>query len=593
MKKALYIILLLLFTTSLMAETEPTDSVAAGTKAKKERKEKKEKKAKKASSVEMHGSFQTDILVPQEDEAIGATDYAGPFLSNTYLNLGLTSTYVSAGARLELLHKPLPGFEDGFAGGGIKGVYVSGGYKYFNITVGDIYDQFGSGMLFRAYEDRTLGVDNAIRGARVTLTPYQGITFKALGGMQRQYFNFTKDNAFGFDYTQGAMMGFNLDLDIDQWSQFMMENDYHLRIGGSFVSKYNPDEDVYVVPNADQMYRLNLPKFVGAGEVRVDFNHSGWRAMMEYAYKANDPTAENGYIYRPGQAVFASLGYSQKGMSVLAQVKRSDNMSFRSDRGAHSLAGNLNNMPAFGYTHTYTCASNLPYATQPDGEWAYQLELAYKFLPKTAMGGKYGTTFKLRGCYVRGIQKDTVATVYGSLKGTDGYTSDFFAQGEEYYLDADIEFNKKITKNFTLIAMYMYQRYNQEVIRGHGEFLQAHTIVTDFQIKCSKNVNLRLEAQYQYTTQSKEDYELSGDYGSNVYGLVELSLFKDFMVSASDNYYFRSNLNYYNITFAYSHGAHRVQLAYLRAKDGYNCNGGVCRPIPAQRGLTIGYFVQF
>lgn len=581
MKRIFSVITILVLSVSLFA-TESVDSVAV----------KQGKKEKKESSVQLHGSFQTDILVPEEDKAIGATA-DDPFLSNSYLNLNLTSTYVNAGARLELMHKPLPGFEQGFAGGGIKGLYVSGGYKYFNVTIGDIYDQFGSGMLFRAYEERTLGVDNAIRGARVILTPYKGITFKALGGMQRQYFNFNKDNAYGFDFSKNGMMGFNLDLDIDQWSQFMMDNDYHLRLGGSFVSKYNEDEEIVIMDNTGG-YRLVLPKFVGAGEVRADFSHAGWRAMLEYAYKANDPTAENDYSYRPGQALFASLGYSQKGMSILAQVKRSENMVFRSDRGLGATAGNLNNMPAFGYTHTYACASNLPYATQANGEWAYQLELAYKFKPKTAMGGKYGTTFKLRGTYILGLDKDTVAKVRGTLWGTDVYTTKFFSTGDEYYLDAHLEFNKRITKNFSMIALYMYQRYNQEVIRGHGEFLQAHTIVTDFQIKCSKNVNLRIEGQYQYTTQSKEDYEIGGhDYGNNVFGLVELSLFKDFMISASDNYYFRSDINYYNITFAYSHGPHRVQLAYLRAKEGYNCNGGVCRQIPAQKGLTVGYFVQF
>lgn len=544
--------------------------------------------------VQLHGAFQTDMLVPQIDSAIGATPatYAGPFLSNNYLNLSLNSQYVTAGARLELMHKPLPGFESGFAGGGVKGIYVSGGYKYFNITIGDIYDQFGSGTLLRTYEERSLGVDNALRGARLTLTPYKGITFKALGGMQRQYFNFDTTNCFGFNYKKGAVMGLNLDLDIEEWVPKMMENDYHLRIGGSFVSKYNPDE--VIIPNPEYNFRLNLPRFVGAGEVRANFSHGGWAAMAEYAYKANDPTARTGYIYRPGQSLFLSLSYSQKGMSVLVQAKRSENMSFRSDRGLGVTSGNINNLPAFGYTHTYACASNLPYATQADGEWAFQAELAYKFPAKSKMGGKYGTTFKLHGTYIRGLEKTPVEEVRGSLAGTDGYTSKFFGMGDEYYLDAHLEFEKKITKIFSMKAMYMYQRYNQEIIRGHGEFLQAHTLVADMKVKAAKQVTVRMEAQYQYTTQSEEDYEHYGDdFGQNIYGLVEISFLNDFMVQASDHYYFRSRLNYYNVSFTYTHGAHRVSLAYLRSKAGYNCSGGVCRMIPAQKGLSVGYSVSF
>lgn len=547
------------------------------------------------SKVQLSGAFQTDMLVPQVDTAIGANSYMGPFCSNNYLNLNLNSKYVTAGARLELMHKPLPGYGDNeFAGGGVKGIFVSGGYKYFNITIGDIYDQFGSGVLLRLYEERSLGVDNALRGGRLILTPYKGITFKALGGMQRQFFNFDTANWFGFRYKEcGAVMGANLDLDIEEWSPKMMENDYHLRIGGAFVSKYNPDE--VIVPNPEYNYRLNLPKFVGAGEVRASFSHGGWQAMAEYAYKANDPTAENEYIYRPGQSLFMSLAYSQKGMSVLVQAKRSENMVFRSDRGKSAYpVGNINNMPAFGYTHTYACASNLPYATQADGEWAFQAELAYKFPAKTPMGGKYGTSFKLHGTYVRGLDNKPVDEVRGSIAGTDGYSTTFFGMGDEYFLDAHLEFEKKITKIFSMKAMYMYQRFNQVAIQKHGHFLQAHTIVTDFKVKASKKCVVRLEGQFQYTTQNAEQYEESHeDYGNNIYGLVEVSFLNDFMVQASDHYYFRSNINYYNVSFTYTHGPHRVSLAYLRSKAGYNCSGGVCRVIPAQKGLTVGYSVSF
>ena len=121
--------------------------------------------------VSFHGSIQTDMLVPQVDSVIGATNYAGSFLSNTYIDLSLSSTYVTAGARLELLHKPLPGFEDAFAGGGLPNVFVTGKYKWFEMTVGNVYDQFGSGLIFRAYEDRPLGIDNSLRGARIVLRP--------------------------------------------------------------------------------------------------------------------------------------------------------------------------------------------------------------------------------------------------------------------------------------------------------------------------------------------------------------------------------------------------------------------------------------
>ena len=121
------------------------------------------------------------------------------------MNLNFGSQYVDAGARLELLNKPLPGFEKEFAGAGIPNFYVKGKFKNNTLTVGNFYDQFGSGLIFRTYEERSLGIDNSLRGARLFLQPYSGIRFKLLGGVQRVYFNYDESNAWGFDFTQGAV----------------------------------------------------------------------------------------------------------------------------------------------------------------------------------------------------------------------------------------------------------------------------------------------------------------------------------------------------------------------------------------------------
>ncbi len=535
--------------------------------------------------VTLNGSLQTEMLVPQVDSLIGATDYAGPFLSNTYLDLGLSSRYVTAGARLELLHKPLPGFEDAFAGGGLPNIFVRGHYKWFDITVGDIYDQFGSGFIFRAYEDRPLSIDNSLRGGRIILTPYKGINFKALGGMQRRYFNFDKTNAFGLDYSQGAVMGADLELNIEEWIPKMSENGYRLLVGASYVSKYDPDEDIF----PDLTHRLNLPTFVGAGDVRVRFQKGGWNALVEYAYKANDPCNDNGYIYRPGSAAMVSLSYSERGMSFFVQAKRSDNMAFRSDRNASGMSGYINHMPAFSTTHTYALAAFYPYATQYQGEWAFTGEARYTFKRKTAMGGKYGTSFRLNGTYIRGLKQNPVDDPLGTTMGTDGYTSPFFGMGDEtYYLDVHFEFSKKITKTFSMVALYMYQQYNQKVVEGHGvngDIVKSNIGIVELKYKPSKNIGMRMELQYLHTKQ---------DLGQWVYGLYEISLFRQAMIEISDLYNLEgTKQHYYKIAATYTNGAHRVQLGYGRTRAGYNCSGGVCRYVPASKGLSLSYSVNF
>ena len=56
------------------------------------------------------------------------------------------------------------------------------------VTIGNFYDQFGSGMIFRAYEERQLGIDNSLDGIRLTYEPKNGIYLKGMIGKQRHIF---------------------------------------------------------------------------------------------------------------------------------------------------------------------------------------------------------------------------------------------------------------------------------------------------------------------------------------------------------------------------------------------------------------------
>lgn len=536
--------------------------------------------------ITLSGALQTDMLFPEEDKAIGTGTYQDRFLSNTYLDLNLNSKYVTAGARLELLQKPLPGFESDFAGAGLPYLFVAGRYKWAELTVGDIYDQFGSGFILRFYEERSLGVSNSLRGGRLVLTPYKGIRFKALGGKQRVYFNYNLQNKLGFDYSSGAVWGADLELGINEWIPKMQENNWYLTLGGSFVSKYQPAE---ASPNN---YILNLPQNVAATDVRARLQKDNWNFLVEYAYKFNDPSQDNGYIYRPGQALMLSAVYSKRGMSAILQIKRSENMSYRSDRDREGAAAFINHMPAFSMTHTYALPALYPYATQiADGEWAFQGEFAYNFKRKTPMGGKYGTTLKLNATYIHSLKKEYIDG-FGDkelLKGTEGYKSPFFGFGDEtYYTDVNLTLDKKITKQWSLTAMYMYQLYNQKVVEGHGingDIVHSHILVADVKYAPTRNVSMRAELQYLHTKQAE---------GQWVYGLYELSLFRSLMLYVSDMYNIdATKTHYYSGGVSYNWRSHRLQVAYGRTRAGYNCSGGVCRYVPASRGVTLSYNVIF
>lgn len=572
-------------------------------------KEKKAKTERKPSPVTLSGNLQTDFLVPESDMAIGAdtenkTDYANKYvLNNTYLDLNLYSKYVSAGARFEFLKYPLPGYVTEFRGWGVPHVFVTGKYKNMELTVGDFYEQFGSGLILRAYEERSLGIDNSLRGGRFTMTPYNGIRFKLLGGVQRNYWEWTYDQSF--------VLGGDLELNVDEWLQRWQENNTRLQIGLSYVMKHENDEVIGLTkPESPNMqYYLNLPNNISAFDVRAKFQKNGYSVLAEYAYKINDPSSMNNYTYGDGSVLLLSGSYSQRGMSVLIQAKRSENFNFRSLRSASptNTAAYLNHLPAFTQQHTYALPALYPYATQPLGEWAFQGEFRYSFKRKTPLGGKYGTDVKLQYSHIRGLHRPGLnATYIGDdgferryfAMGTDGPNAEFFKMGALYYQDANIEISKKFTKKFKLSGMYMYQSYNKKVIEGHGDMVDSHIFVLD--AKYQHNSNLNFRGEFQYLLKQKEEKSSSkimsvdnNDEGDWIFGLLEISFLKSFMITGSEMYNFKWGTHYYMAGASYTYKSHRVQVAYARTRAGFNCSGGVCRMVPASKGFQASYTFNF
>lgn len=545
------------------------------------------------NKVSVHGSIQSDILVPQEDNKIGTGTYKDDVLTNTYADINVACQHLEAGARLEFTKHPLPGFEQDFKGWGVPYVYAkfkTG--KGVDVTVGDFYDQFGSGLIFRTYEERSLGIDNSIRGAHVAVNAIKGVQFKALGGVQRRYWDWDTDS---------WLAGTDLEINLDQYSKGMQENNISWMIGGSYVLlNYEEDGDNIIVPGTN--YRLEMPSTVHAFDVRSRLQAGNYSFLAEYAWRSQDPSADNGYIYRRGSAVLLSASYSAKGVSALFQAKRSENMSFRSRRSVTGTSAFVNNMPAFAYQHTYSLPALYPYATQAaPGEWAFQGEFGYTFKRNSALGGKYGTKLKLNVSHIRGLDKDPVEPVYGnSVMGTDGYETGFFKMGKLYYQDINLQMEKKLSKSFKLNLMYMNQRYDKTVIEGEGGVIKANIFVAEGKYQFSPKMTLRGEAQYLQTKQDQGDW---------YYGLLELSVLPYLMFTISDQY--NANVPYFfesgavdagkgthsqhyllgSVTATYK--AHRLQLSYGKTRAGYNCSGGVCRFVPASKGLNISYNYTF
>ena len=540
--------------------------------------------------VTLSGSIQSDMLVPTGKQADGSHE---DFRTNTYVDLALQSKYVDAGARFEYLEHPLPGFENDFKGWGVPFFYVKGKLNKAELTLGNFYDQFGSGFIFRTYEERSLGIDNSILGARLVVNPFSGVRLKALSGKQRRY----------WAHNDAWVSGADLELSLDEWFHALQQSGTYLTLGGSWVNKHEKaDDDLLMV---DASHRLNLPENVNAWDARVNLNKGPFNILAEYAQKTQDPSFDNGYIYRKGYVAMLSGSYSRKGMSLLLQAKRSDNFSFRSRRSMTGTSSMINHLPAFTEDQTYALAALYPYATHPAGEWAYQAQLGYTFRRHTALGGKYGTQLKINFSHVHGIDQSehglllnseplstgqlqpvtNVPTYYTGV-GTKGYGSSFWKWGGgTYYQDIDVQLDKRITRDFKMHLMYMNQFYNKTVVEGEGGMIHSNIFIADLLFNLSRDTKLRTELQYLTTADDDADW---------AFALAELSVAPHWMFTVSDEYNCGvTNAHYWQTYVTYNLGAHRFQLGWGRTRAGYNCSGGVCRYVPESKGFTLSYNYNF
>lgn len=543
-----------------------------------------------ANKVAVHGSVQADIHFPQFDEEIATPEYDSKVLFNTYADVNLFSQYVDAGLRFEFMKWPMPGFtEEGFAGWGVPNIYVKGKYKGFELTAGDFYEQFGSGFILRTYEERSLGIDNSLRGGRLNYTGINGMKLTLLGGIQRHFWKWD---------THAQIFGANAELYMQEFIKSIDEHNAAWMLGASYVLKHQDEGRILQdgngltykdVPGTN--YYLNLPESTNAVDFRSSFTKGAWNVLAEFAWKGQDPSIDNNYTYGNGTAYLLSGSYSKKGISAMLQAKRSENMAFRSLSEVPLTACHLNNMPAFAYQHTYALPSMYPYATQDaDGEWAFQGSFGYTFKRKTPLGGRYGTKVSVDACYIAGLNRNNnpFTGPGGTIMGTNGYTTAFWEMGPTNYYDINVQFEKRISNPVTLNFMYAHQYYNNQVLKTvetDDTFVRANILVGEVKYKINKKFTLRGEAQYLFTKQDQKDW---------AFGLLEFSWTPYLMVSVSDQWNCGdTGTHYYMAAVTGNYRANRLMLSYGRTRKGFNCTGGVCRPVPAMSGFSINYTYNF
>lgn len=515
---------------------------------------------------EIHGNFQFDAQNYFEDTIIGAQNVPERIRMNSFANVNYTRGNFRAGIRYESYLKPLIGFDPRYQGSGLTYRYV--GYTVDNLefTVGNFYEQFGTGLIFRSYEERGLGIDNAMDGVRLRYKPANGVYLKAVIGQQR----------FFFDKGEGIVRGLDGELNLNEILPNVFAGKTTYIIGGSVVSKYQSDENPTKI----------LPENVAAFAGRFNMITEKINFYAEYAYKINDPSFTNKYIYKPGSALFTSASYSAKGLSILASAKFVDNMDFKSDRDADGNVLLINYLPAITKQYTYNFASFYPYATQPNGEFGYQFEINYNIKKGTALGGKYGTGISIAYSHVSSL--DTTA-VTGGL----GYELNAVRGGSTLmYEDVEVAITKKLSPKWKSTLTYMYQVFNKDVVQGVSGFgtLYSHIGILELQYKVNKKNTLRAELQELYTRQDEGQWAML---------LAEYTVSPHWFFAVIDQYNYNNEkhpekeVHYLSGSFGYIRNATRLALSYGKQREGFLCVGGVCRQIPASNGFGISITSSF
>jgi len=526
-------------------------------------------------NLSIGGSFQSDSYLYLRDSTIESAETPEKLLSNNYLFLTISTNNINLDLRYESYQNPILGFDPRYQGSGVA--YRSLSYKneFISITLGNFYEQFGNGMIFRAYEERNLGIDNSIEGAKVELFPLNGIYLKGFIGKQRYFWSLSK----------AIVRGFDAEISLSTLSPSLFEN-FPISLGGSVVSRFQPDLDA----------KYKLPENVLAYSLRSEISYDWLNASVEFAHKINDPTYRNKFSYNTGNGINLNLATFSEGFSFLINLHRYDNIEFRTDREAKSLELILNYLPSATKQYQYSLPAFYSPSTQGNGEVGFQTEFNYTIpKEKSFFGEKFETNLSAGFSLIKSLDTTRIDEFT--------YNSKFFGIGKElFYQDFFFEIRRRIVKSFEAKFAYIQQVYNKDVMENEGSPLfgkvRNHTVVGEVIYSFNNKNALRIEMQHMWSKNDSTALSDDKKNGNWLGLLVEHSIAPNWYFSILDHWnYGNVNTNlrvhYLKALITYIRSVTRISLGFGRDAGGIVCIGGVCRQVPISYGFSLSITTSF
>lgn len=495
------------------------------------------------------GSFESFTQYYHKDDKINAVVPPDKIGSNNFLKLDYSYRQFTAGVQFEAYLPAIQGYPYDLNESKLVNKYFKYNANNFSVQVGDFYEQFGSGLVFRAWENRQIGINNALEGVNVHVTPLPFLNLKAIYGRQRKVFEYANSNVRG------------LDAEIDFSKTGKTTPKTRIAAGFSYVSRYQQ----YTGPIID------FPATVNATSTRLDIGGQVASISLEYVHKQEDPHDANNFDNTSGKAFLTNFTVAKDNFGGVLTFRALENMDFRSERESIQSIGLMNFIPAITRQHDYLTTNIYVYNAQSMGEIGGQLDLFYNAPKGTAFGGKHGSKFSLNFSNYRGHREMNKLFSFGD---------------DEYFRDLNLEWKKKWSEKFSTILLYQHVLYNRVVIEGEPfPDVKTHTFVLNALLKYAKKKAFRFELQHLATQQ---------DRGNWAAALTEFSFAPRWTFYLSDLYnYDVTDTHYATIGGSYTKGGTRFGLSYGRQRAGLFCVGGVCRFVPAATGITATLTTTF
>lgn len=507
------------------------------------------------------GSFQGNGNFFIRDTAIGAANtpqYEHQLYgADAWLNLNYSQSDFKIGLRFDLFNNSnLLNPQGSFTAEGIGRWFIDKKINKLELSGGYLYDQIGSGIIFRAYEERPLLIDNALYGIRLAYNLTEDWQVKVMTGRQKQQFDTFNPviKALNID-------GFVLGKGNKTWS---------MSPGVGLVNRTYDDATIQRIVGTVSTFSVtdsiapsyNTYAFTVYNNLSIDkFN---W--YLEAAWKTNDvffdplalktnrdgSTALGRLVNPNGSVYYTSLSFAGKGIGVTIEGKRTENFTFRTNPFVSLNQGMINFLPPMARFNTYRLTSRYTPAIQELGEQAVKLD--FKFSP------------------AKNLNLDFSFSNISDLDNNLLY--------REFYS----EFQYKKKRKWILIGGVQFQQYNQEVFETKPGVPLVNTVIpfVDFLYKIDRKKSWRFELQYMNTRQ---------DFGSWIFGLAEYSIAPNWTFTISDMYNSRpkmtEEIHYPRLDVFYTIKSNRFSISYVKQVEGVVCSGGICRLEPAFSGLRM------